>query len=88
MSTERIQVLNLPLSTNRLVTVEEGWPHCGIGAEIAALVMESEAFDYLDAPVERITGADVPMPYSLPLEKAALPQLDDITAAVKRTLNR
>jgi pyruvate/2-oxoglutarate/acetoin dehydrogenase E1 component len=48
--------------------------------------MESQAFDYLDAPVERITGADVPMPYSIPLEKAALPQVEDITRAVKRTL--
>ena len=50
--------------------------------------MESEAFDYLDAPVERITGADVPMPYAINLEKAALPQLEDITRAVKRTLNK
>lgn len=48
--------------------------------------MESEAFDYLDAPMERITGADVPMPYSTPLEKAALPGPGDIEAAVKRTL--
>jgi pyruvate dehydrogenase E1 component beta subunit len=74
--------------TSRLVTVEEGFPQCGIGAEIAASIMESDAFDYLDAPVERVTGADVPMPYSIPLEKAALPQLEDITAAVKRTLAR
>lgn len=50
--------------------------------------MESEAFDYLDAPVERITGADVPMPYALPLEKLAVPQLDDISIAVKRTLGK
>lgn len=50
--------------------------------------MESEAFDYLDAPVERITGADVPMPYALPLEKLAVPQLDDISTAVKRTLGK
>jgi pyruvate dehydrogenase E1 component beta subunit len=68
--------------------VEEGWPQCGIGAEIAAIIMESEAFDYLDAPVERITGADVPMPYALPLEKLALPQIPDISNAVKRTLNK
>ena len=68
--------------------MEEGWPQCGIGAEIAAIIMESEAFDYLDAPVERITGADVPMPYSIPLEKLALPQIDDITTAVKRTLGK
>lgn len=50
--------------------------------------MESEAFDYLDAPVERITGADVPMPYAIPLEKAALPQMEDITNAVKRAVSR
>lgn len=72
--------------TNRVVSVEEGWPQCGIGAEIAGLLMESEAFDYLDAPMERVTGADVPMPYSLPLEKLAVPQLDDITAAVRRVV--
>ncbi len=52
------------------------------------MIMETDAFDHLDAPLERITGADVPMPYSIPLEKAALPQVDDITAAVKRTLQR
>jgi pyruvate dehydrogenase E1 component beta subunit len=74
--------------TKRVLTVEEGWPHCGIGAEIIAIIMESEAFDYLDAPVERVTGADVPMPYAIPLEKLALPQVDDITSAIRRTLNR
>jgi pyruvate dehydrogenase E1 component beta subunit len=74
--------------TNRLVTVEEGWPQCGIGSEIGAIIMESDAFDYLDAPVERITGADVPMPYATPLEIAALPQIEDITVAVMRTLSR
>jgi pyruvate/2-oxoglutarate/acetoin dehydrogenase E1 component len=56
------------------------------GSEIAALVMESNAFDYLDAPVERVTGAYTPMPYSLPLERAALPQKEDIERAVKRTI--
>ena len=53
-----------------------------------AILMESAAFDYLDAPLERITGADVPMPYSLPLEKKALPNNADITAAIKRTVAR
>lgn len=85
---DRSTIVNSVKKTGRLVTVEEGWSQCGVGAEIAALVMESEAFDYLDAPVERITGADVPMPYSIPLEKAALPQQDDITTAIKRTLAR
>lgn len=83
---DREAIINTVKKTNRLVTVEEGWPQCGIGAEISAIVMESGAFDYLDAPVERITGADVPMPYALSLEKAALPQIEDITAAVRRTL--
>jgi len=83
---DREAIVNSVKKTNRLVTVEEGWPQCGIGAEIAALVMESQAFDYLDAPVERITGADVPMPYAQNLERAALPQVDDITRAVRRTL--
>jgi len=74
--------------TNRLVAVEEGWPQCGITSEICAIVMESDAFDYLDAPVERVTGADVPMPYAIPLEKAALPQVDDIVNAALRTSER
>mmetsp|Transcript_8204 Transcript_8204/g.13621 ORF Transcript_8204/g.13621 Transcript_8204/m.13621 type:complete len:357 (-) Transcript_8204:214-1284(-) len=85
---DRKAIVDTVKKTNRLVTVEEGWPQCGIGSEIAALLMESEAFDYLDAPMERITGADVPMPYALPLEKLALPQVEDITRAVKRTLNK
>jgi len=70
------------------VAVEEGWPQNGICAEVAAVIMESEAFDYLDAPMERVTGADVPMPYTIPLEKLALPQSNDITSAIKRTLAR
>ncbi|KAJ1439659.1 thiamine diphosphate-binding protein [Ochromonadaceae sp. CCMP2298] len=85
---DRQTIVDTVKKTNRLVTVEEGWPQCGIGAEIAALIMESEAFDYLDAPVERITGADVPMPYTVTLERLALPQVEDITRAVKRTLNK
>ena len=74
--------------TNRLVTVEEGWPQHGIGAEIAALVMETEAFDYLDAPMERVTGADIPMPYAENLEKLAVPQIETIVAAVQRVTAR
>ena len=58
--------------TNRAVIVEEGWPHGGVGANMAALIQE-QAFDYLDAPIARVTGADVPMPYSKPLEQAAVP---------------
>jgi pyruvate dehydrogenase E1 component beta subunit len=73
--------------TNRLVTVEEGWPFAGIGSEIAALMME-HAFDYLDAPVVRVTGEDVPMPYAANLEKLALPQPDKVAAAVKSVCYR
>lgn len=74
--------------THRLVTLEEGWAQSGVGAEIIAVCMETEAFDYLDAPVERITGADVPMPYATPLEKAAVPQEEDIEAVIRRVLGR
>ncbi len=69
--------------TNRIVSVEEGWPFAGIGAEIAATIME-EAFDDLDAPVVRVCGADVPMPYATSLEKLATPQPDSIMAAVRQ----
>ena len=73
--------------TNRLVTVEETWPVCGIGAEIAMQMME-KAFDYLDAPVLRVTQKDVPMPYAANLEKLALPSVDDVMAAVKTVCYR
>ncbi|MDA1090926.1 MAG: pyruvate dehydrogenase complex E1 component subunit beta [Proteobacteria bacterium] len=73
--------------TNRLVTVEEGWPTAGIGAEIAAVIME-HAFDDLDAPVARVAGADVPMPYAANLEKLALPTVDQIVAAAKSVCYR
>ena len=66
--------------TNRVVTCEEGFPFSGIGAEISALINE-KAFDWLDAPVVRVTGKDVPMPYAANLEKLALPQVDDIVSA-------
>ena len=69
--------------TSRLVTVEEGWPYAGIGAEIAMQVIE-QAFDWLDAPPVRVTGADVPLPYAANLEKLALPQPGWIVDAVKR----
>ncbi len=68
--------------TNRCVTVEEGWAACGIGSEIAAVVME-QAFDWLDAPVKRVAGVDVPMPYAANLERLALPQPENIVAAAK-----
>jgi pyruvate dehydrogenase E1 component beta subunit len=73
--------------TGRLVTVEEGWPQGGIGADISARVME-QAFDYLDAPVLRVTGKDVPMPYAANLEKLALPNVDEVIAAVNAVTYR
>ena len=73
--------------TGRLVTVEEGWPQGGIGSELSARVME-QAFDYLDAPVMRVTGKDVPMPYAANLEKLALPSVDDVIAAVNAVTYR
>lgn len=66
--------------TSRCVSVEEGWPVAGIGSEIAAIIME-HAFDYLDAPVARVAGKDVPLPYAANLEKLALPQVADIVEA-------
>jgi pyruvate dehydrogenase E1 component beta subunit len=73
--------------TGRLVTVEEGWPQGGIGAELAARVT-AEAFDYLDAPPTRVTGKDVPMPYAANLEKLALPNVDEVIAAVNAVTYR
>jgi pyruvate dehydrogenase E1 component beta subunit len=69
--------------TNRLVTIEEGWPICSVGSEIAAQV-QRHAFDALDAPIEAVNGADVPMPYAENLERLALPQIAHIIAAAKR----
>ena len=70
---DRKAIIKSVMKTNRIVNVEEGWPQCGIGAEVAGVLMESEAFDHLDAPLERITGADVPMPYSWEIEGLAVP---------------
>jgi pyruvate dehydrogenase E1 component beta subunit len=73
--------------TGRLVTVEEGWKQSGVGAEIAARIME-EAFDYLDAPVVRVCGKDVPMPYAANLEKLALPSVAEVVEAAKSVCYR
>ena len=73
--------------TNRLVTTEEGWPFAGIGAELSAVIME-HAFDWLDAPVIRVAGVDVPMPYAANLEKLALPQPETVVEAAKRACYR
>ena len=73
--------------TNRIITVEEGWPQSGIGAEIVARVM-ADAFDWLDAPPTRVTGEDVPMPYAANLEKLALPSVAKIVEAAKSVCYR
>ena len=71
----------------RCVAVEEGWPQSGISSEIVATAMEL-CFNDLDAPVERVTGVEVPMPYAEMLEKAALPTVEDIILAAKKTMNK
>merc|ERR1719454_2292710 len=68
--------------TNHLVTIETGWPQCGIGSEIIAQVMETEAFDYLDAPCARVAGADLPMPYAKSLEDEANIKPSDVVTSV------
>lgn len=87
-----IRPLDMPLiiesvqKTGRLVTAESGWSQSGVGAEISARVMESPAFDSLDAPVVRVCGADVPMPYAENLEKMALPNAENIVQAVRQVM--
>ena len=75
-------IVNSVKKTNRLVSVEEGWPFSGIGSEISATIME-QAFDWLDAPVSRVTAVDVPLPYAANLEALALPQADNIVESAK-----
>src|SRR5437867_3458109 len=78
-------ILDSVRKTNRAVVVEEGWPHGGVGANVAALIQE-QAFDYLDAPIQRVTGADVPMPYSKRLEQAAIPHEEHVVKAALATM--
>ena len=73
--------------TNRIVTVEEGWPFAGIGAELSAIMME-EAFDWLDAPLKRVAGKDVPLPYAANLERLAVPQVEEIVTAAREVAYR
>jgi pyruvate dehydrogenase E1 component beta subunit len=80
MDTETL--VNSVKKTGRAVVVEEGWQQSGVGSEIAARLME-QAFDYLDAPVARVSGKDVPMPYAANLEKLALPTVADVVTAAK-----
>jgi pyruvate dehydrogenase E1 component beta subunit len=78
-------ILDSVRKTNHVVVVEEGWPHGGVGANLSALITE-QAFDHLDAPVQRVTGADVPMPYSKRLEQAAIPHPEHIVSAALASL--
>jgi pyruvate/2-oxoglutarate/acetoin dehydrogenase E1 component len=78
-------ILESVRKTNRAVIVEEGWPHGGVGANLAALI-QGQAFDHLDAPVERLTGADVHMPYSKRLEQAAIPHAEHVVSAALQTV--
>ena len=80
-------IVNSVKKTNRLVSVEEGWAFAGIGSELSALMME-HAFDWLDAPVKRVAGLDVPLPYAANLEKMALPQSSNIVEAAHAVCNR
>src|SRR5213078_3187383 len=77
-------ILESVRKTNRAVIVEEGWPHGGVGANLAALIQE-QAVDHLDAHVGRVTGADLPMPYSKPLEQAAFPHHEHVVQAALAT---
>ena len=80
-------IVNSVKKTNRAVIVEEGWPYCGVGAQLVYLI-QNRAFDYLDAPVLRVTGADVPMPYAKNLEHLCLPDVSRVSEAVHRVLYR
>lgn len=80
-------ILKSVRKTNRCVIIEEGWPFAGAGAEVAYRVT-SKAFDYLDAPVSRVTGEDVPMPYAKNLEHLVLPNVEKVVAAVRKVLYR
>ncbi|HMN61076.1 MAG TPA: transketolase C-terminal domain-containing protein, partial [Anaerolinea sp.] len=72
--------------TNRAVVVEEGWKSYGVGSEVTARIYE-EAFDYVDAPVKRVAQKEVPLPYNRDLEQMAIPNVNDVVAAVKEVLN-
>lgn len=85
---DRETIMASVCKTHRLLIIYEGVKTMGIGAEISAMIAESEAFDFLDAPIARLGGAEVPLPYNPVLEKAAVPQEPDIIAAAKRLVQR
>lgn len=82
---DMVPVLESFKKANRAVIVEEGWKSYGVGAEVSARIYE-EAFDYVDAPIKRVAQAEVPLPYNRALEQSALPQVEDVVAAVKEVL--
>lgn len=84
---DRYTIIESIKKTGHAMTVDESYPVCNIGAEICAIVMESEAFDYLDAPMERVSCADCPMPYAKELEVATQPQVSDVLAVARRILS-
>ena len=87
VSVKSCTMLAAQASGGRVVTVEEGWPQSGVAAEVSARIMEG-AFDYLDAPVARVSGKDVPMPYAANLEKLALPSVAEVVEAAKAVTYR
>jgi pyruvate dehydrogenase E1 component beta subunit len=84
---DRDTIIESVKKTHHLLTVEGGWVHFGVGAEICAQIMETEAFDYLDAPVQRLTGADLPTPYAKNLEDRSFPDMASISRITKQILN-
>ncbi|KAF8282330.1 putative pyruvate dehydrogenase E1 beta subunit [Trypanosoma cruzi] len=84
---DRRTIIESIMKTGHAMTVDESFPVCNIGAEICAVVMESEAFDYLDAPMERVSCADCPTPYAKDLEAASQPQVSDVLAVARRVLS-
>lgn len=83
---DRETIINSVKKTGRLVAVEDGYPTCGVTAEVLSTIMESPAFDYLDAPAQRVTAWDIPMPYAKNLETMTTPTPDNIVKAVRNTM--
>lgn len=84
---DRDTIVNSVIKTGRLVTVEDGFPQSGIGAQIISVVTETAGFDYLRGPIQRVSSVDVPMPYAQKLQLAVVPHADSIVKAVKKTLS-
>lgn len=85
---DRETILASVKKTSRLVAVEEGWPQHGVMSEVCALMMESDGFRYLDAPVQRVTGMDIPTPYAFNLEQMSFPKAQNIINAIKKVTGK